>query len=154
MQRPIEIIAPLERTHMSMLRPATADDPHQLNSWKEIAGYFHVSIRTVQRWERSLKLPVQRIPGPKGRIFATTSDLNSWLQNIPVAESPRMPTAASKSQSRPAEESDPPQKHAGTLLLFSGYCTRTLVRMMALLTAMLNPGLWNVWLRLRPHQRG
>jgi hypothetical protein len=37
-----------------------------LNFWKEIAEYLHRGIRTVQRWERDLKLP----SGALGDVFA------------------------------------------------------------------------------------
>jgi hypothetical protein len=29
-----------------------------LNGWKEIAGFFGRGVRTVQRWEQQLGLPV------------------------------------------------------------------------------------------------
>ena len=143
---------------MAMPRPAPADNPGQtpgqLNSWKEIAVYFNVSVRTVQRWERSLYLPVQRRPGQKGRIFVTLSDLNHWRENILAAERTRVPTASlNESLSRPPVEADPLKKYVGTLLLFSGYCSRTLVRMLALWTVLLKPGLWSMWPWLRSHQQ-
>jgi hypothetical protein len=34
-----------------------------LNSWKEIASYMGRGVRTVQRYERELHLPVGRIHG-------------------------------------------------------------------------------------------
>lgn len=36
-----------------------------LTSWKEIAGFFGKSVRTVQRWERHFALPVRR---PKNAV--------------------------------------------------------------------------------------
>jgi hypothetical protein len=56
-----------------------------LNSWKEIANYLGRGVRTVQRWERDLRLPVHR---PKGKdrsaVLAFPEELNSWLQQTPV----------------------------------------------------------------------
>ena len=40
------------------------NEVHILNSWKEIANYLGRGVRTVQRWERDLRLPVHR---PKGK---------------------------------------------------------------------------------------
>ena len=56
-----------------------------LNSWKEIASYMGRGVRTVQRWERDLGLPVHR---PKGKdrsaVLAFPEELNAWLQQTPV----------------------------------------------------------------------
>jgi hypothetical protein len=60
-----------------------------LNSWKEIAAYLGRGVRTVQRWERDLGLPVRR-PRRKDRstVLAFAEELDAWLQNTPV-RSPR-----------------------------------------------------------------
>jgi hypothetical protein len=51
-----------------------------LNSWKEIAVYLGRGVRTVQRWEQELALPVRR---PRGRsrsaVLAFKRELNQWL---------------------------------------------------------------------------
>jgi hypothetical protein len=56
-----------------------------LNSWKEIANYLGRGVRTVQRWERDLGLPIHR---PKGKdrsaVLAFPEELNQWLQKTPV----------------------------------------------------------------------
>jgi len=51
-----------------------------LNSWKEVAGYLGRGVRTVQRWEKDLGLPVRR-PRNKTRsaVMAITSEIDSWL---------------------------------------------------------------------------
>ena len=58
---------------------------HILNSWKEIANYLGRGVRTVQRWERDLGLPVHR---PKGKdrsaVLAFPEELNAWLQQTPM----------------------------------------------------------------------
>lgn len=62
-----------------------------LGSWKEIAAYLGKGIRTVQRWERDLGLPVRRPDGAaKGVVCASPEDLDCWLavhwsQRGPVA---------------------------------------------------------------------
>jgi hypothetical protein len=57
------------------LEPRVSD---RLESWKEIAGYFGVNVRTAQHWERTLGLPIQRLPGPKGRVYALRTELEAW----------------------------------------------------------------------------
>ena len=51
-----------------------------LSSWKEIAHYFGKGVRTVQRWEKTLDLPIHRPPGaPSNVVLARTSDLEEWM---------------------------------------------------------------------------
>lgn len=51
-----------------------------LNSWKEIASFLNRGVRTVQRWERELQLPVHRIgKGNRSPVFAYTSEVKLWL---------------------------------------------------------------------------
>lgn len=51
-----------------------------LSSWKEIAHYFGKGVRTVQRWEKTLALPIHRPPGaPSNVVLARTSDLDEWM---------------------------------------------------------------------------
>ena len=53
----------------------------RLDSWKEIAGYLKKEVRTVQRWEKNLGLPVRRFAqGKQGTVFAYKSDLDAWWQ--------------------------------------------------------------------------
>jgi hypothetical protein len=63
--------------------PVVAEDV--LNSWKEIACYLNRGVRTVQRWEAELGLPVRR---PRGRsrsaVIAMRSDIDQWLKACPV----------------------------------------------------------------------
>ena len=47
-----------------------------LRSWKEIAAYLGKSVRSVQRWERELHLPVHR-PGA-GVLIAFPEELARW----------------------------------------------------------------------------
>ncbi|MBE0657536.1 MAG: hypothetical protein IH602_07585 [Bryobacteraceae bacterium] len=50
-------------------------------SWKAIAGHFGVSVRTVQHWELDRGLPVHRMPGERGRIYAFIDELDAWSRN-------------------------------------------------------------------------
>jgi hypothetical protein len=50
-----------------------------LNSWKEIARYLGRGIRTVQRWERELGLPIRRPRGKKrSAVIALPVELDAW----------------------------------------------------------------------------
>lgn len=51
-----------------------------LSSWKEIAAHFGVTVRTVQNWEAERGLPVERLPGPRGRVYANPAALDAWLK--------------------------------------------------------------------------
>lgn len=54
--------------------------PAVLTSWKEIAAHLGKSIRTVQRWERELDLPVRRPDRRRsGIVLADPAELDSWL---------------------------------------------------------------------------
>lgn len=56
-----------------------------LSSWKEIAHFFGKGVRTVQRWEKTLDLPIHRPAGaPSNVVLARTSDLEAWMHRGPV----------------------------------------------------------------------
>lgn len=51
-----------------------------LNSWKEIAAFLDRGVRTVQRWERDLHLPVHRIGrGARSPVYAVVRELKFWM---------------------------------------------------------------------------
>lgn len=58
---------------------STGQNSPLLSSWKEIAAYLGVSVRTAQKWEVERGLPVQRVPGGRGRVLVTVDALNAWL---------------------------------------------------------------------------
>jgi hypothetical protein len=52
-----------------------------LTSWKQIAQYFGKGVRTVQRWEDELGLPIHRPkPGQKGVVIAFPGELERWVR--------------------------------------------------------------------------
>jgi hypothetical protein len=57
------------------------DESAVLSSWKDIARYMGKGVRTVQRWERHLGLPVRRPNGAshKSAVLLDRSDLDAWL---------------------------------------------------------------------------
>lgn len=50
-----------------------------LSSWKEIAMYLGKGVRTVQRWESELGLPVRRPNDNRGIVLALRSELDKWM---------------------------------------------------------------------------
>lgn len=58
-------------------------DAELLCCWKEIAQYMGKGVRTVQRWERELGLPVLRPIGAdhKSAVVAHPHDLDAWLES-------------------------------------------------------------------------
>jgi hypothetical protein len=55
-------------------------NPDVLNSWKEVAIYMGRGVRTVQRWEQELGLPVRRPRGKsRSAVIALKPELDRWL---------------------------------------------------------------------------
>lgn len=70
---------------MSGSLPSVSDDtyatPDRLDSWKEIASYLKRDVRTVQRWEKTEKLPVRRhLHEKQGTVYAFKSEIDAWSQ--------------------------------------------------------------------------
>lgn len=60
-----------------------SDDTHagtdRLESWKEIAAYLKRDVRTVQRWEKTEKLPVRRhLHEKQGTVYGFKSEIDAW----------------------------------------------------------------------------
>ncbi len=56
-------------------------DKEKLDSWKEIARHLKRDVRTCQRWEKELGLPVHRLEGTsRPRVFAYTEEINTWIK--------------------------------------------------------------------------
>ena len=67
-------------------RLALNSDALVLNSWKEIAQYLGRGVRTVQRWERDLQLPVHRIgKGKRSPVYANVRELKFWFHTSAAA---------------------------------------------------------------------
>jgi hypothetical protein len=63
-------------------------DSKTLTSWKEIAAYLQVSVRTAQLWEGERRLPVQRVPGKRSMVRAQVEELEAWLATTASASLP------------------------------------------------------------------
>ena len=53
----------------------------RLLGWKRIAAYLGVAQRTAQLWVRTRGLPVRRLPGGRGGVYAETAELDAWMRN-------------------------------------------------------------------------
>ncbi len=64
-----------------MTREINGVEASVLTSWKEIASYLGKGVRTVQRWERQLGLPVRRPVNcaQKRIVLARRADLDAWI---------------------------------------------------------------------------
>jgi len=82
----------------------------RLDSWKAIAAFFGKDERTVKRWEKERGLPVRRVPGVRGTVFAYTSELTQWLQG--GEEAPK-PTASAGDLSSVSAVSAGPRSEPG-----------------------------------------
>jgi len=61
----------------------------QLNSWSEIARYMGRGVRTVQRYEQNLALPIHRPSGKEhSSVLAFADELDEWLRNSPILDGP------------------------------------------------------------------
>ena len=68
-----------------------SDERHYLTSWKEIAEYMRSGVRTVQRYERELGLPVRRPTGKlRGSVMATRAEIDAWIAAGPVRDAFRL----------------------------------------------------------------
>lgn len=60
---------------------AVGDAARRLDGWKAIASFLGRSIRTVQRWEQDVAMPVRRVGGGRqGPVWADASELEAWLR--------------------------------------------------------------------------
>jgi hypothetical protein len=57
-----------------------------LHTWKDIAAYLGRGVRTAQRWEHDLRMPVHRPSRQKpGSVLAFPEEISRWLHQTPVA---------------------------------------------------------------------
>ncbi len=65
---------------MTSVRSERSLSQHRLDGWKAIARHFGRSCRTVQRWHAEFALPIRRLGGDKGTIFAYDDELDAWMR--------------------------------------------------------------------------
>ncbi len=53
-----------------------------LSTWKDISSYLDRNIRTCQRWEKEIGLPVYRMDeSSRASVFAYREEIDEWLIN-------------------------------------------------------------------------
>ena len=83
--------------------PADGGQRRTLNGWKEIAAYLGKSVRSVQRSETTLYLPVHRIRTPDSQIiYADADEIDDWRQRLDAGPAEEV-DAVSEPDSHPAE---------------------------------------------------
>ncbi len=81
------------------------DTPHQpssrgsastrLEGWKEISAHFGKGVRTVQRWEAELDMPIHRMVMAKGEtVYALVGELEAWRRRLEPRAAAREAAAA------------------------------------------------------------
>src|SRR4030042_642524 len=71
------------------------------DSWKEIAAYLKRSVKTCQRWERELGLPIHRPDqGSGARIVAYKQDIDRWLAGTRHLEDVTFPVSKPASRQK------------------------------------------------------
>jgi hypothetical protein len=59
------------------------NQPRILSSWKEISRYTGRGVRTLQRYELRLGLPVHRLTS-RGSVMAFVHEIDAWLNQAPM----------------------------------------------------------------------
>jgi len=74
---------PNEGTERKHLMP----NKEVLDSWKEIAAYLNRSVKTSQRLEKELGLPIHRLEeSPRARVFAYADEIDRWIEKMKHSE--------------------------------------------------------------------
>jgi hypothetical protein len=75
------------------------EQPNFLSGWKEIANYLCKGVRTVQRYECELRLPIRRPAGkPRASVVATKAEIDAWIAASPFCEVFQLPQVRSNPQ--------------------------------------------------------
>src|ERR1700722_6129301 len=58
-----------------------SNDSRRIDPWKEIAAFFGRDDGMEKRWEGQRGLPVHRVSGGRGTVYAFTEELTAWLRS-------------------------------------------------------------------------
>lgn len=96
--------------HLQALRgslPSHEIPDQLLEAWKDIAAYMRRDVRTVQRWEKSLDLPIYRLQDSRsGPVFAYKKELDAWWQKRAVQVAPNQANISRPDQPPEAKASE------------------------------------------------
>jgi len=74
--------------NLAAIKYPEREAPQFLSGWKSIANYLGKGVRTVQRYERELDLPVRRPAGrARGSVVATKTEIDAWVSASPIPAS-------------------------------------------------------------------
>jgi hypothetical protein len=75
--------------HLLTVNPKYTGNSRIFTGWKEIANYLGKAVRTVQRYEQTLRLPVRRPSGKdQGSVLAIKAELDLWVLSATTRDSP------------------------------------------------------------------
>lgn len=57
--------------------------------WKEIASALDIAPAAARRFARAYRAPVHRVPGRRGRVWASRAVLGEWLASVVKTAQPR-----------------------------------------------------------------
>lgn len=80
-----------------------------LSGWKQIADYLGTSVRTAQRYEQDLALPVHRLPAPASGVLADTDELDAWRDEVMASAERR--AAMERAEHEARADPDAPADH-------------------------------------------
>jgi hypothetical protein len=80
----------------------------RLDGWKEIAAHLGRGVRTVQRWEADLGMPVHRMVTGRGEtVYAFAGELNKWRQTAEAKRGEQEPETATSPGNGPSSDAGP-----------------------------------------------
>jgi hypothetical protein len=90
------------RYHNRIMQSKERSQSAVLASWKEIANYLGMSVRSVQRYEHRFHLPVRRpTTGLRGPVLATKLELDAWVAAASLCKmNPSLPSVPRSSLER------------------------------------------------------
>jgi tetratricopeptide (TPR) repeat protein len=119
---------------MSSRTVGSPAENRRIDSWKEIAAFFGRDERTVKRWEKERGLPVHRLPGERGGVFAWSHELTLWLNSTTVANPEPIPSALPpvsapepSLDTKPELSAPPPPPHRRSALLSAAVLVLALI---------------------------
>lgn len=81
-----------------------------LETWGEIAAHLGVEIRTAQRWEKRMRLPIRRLKGSQA-VYAFADELDEWRASQEEQTPTGTPVEELGAPEPTAVSADPPLTH-------------------------------------------
>ena len=95
----------------------------RLDGWKEIAAHFGRGVRTVQRWEVDLQLPVRRIDTGRGQVtYAFVDELDRWRESVGARKAEAEAAGGSDGNGEPLPAAPANRRRRTTAKAVAGTC--------------------------------